>query len=164
MSPLYDNHFAGHFESADPRTPLHGAGGCVFPTVPAMRYCLRSNNATGLMAILNYTGILVIRPVVTLDMDFYQYQPVAPPPPFGVTRCVKVYNPVTEGYRWEVNINMGSGVCPMEWRIEKPFSACNVDVLLGARSCPGGIPPGSTGSTFTMYQVEYDGTCPLPPP
>lgn len=162
--PLYYDRFSGHFESADPRTPLHGAAGCIWPTVPAFRYCLKSDNATGVFWLLNFTGILVIRTTAAVDHDDYRYVPIAPPPPYNITRCRKVWNPLTTGYRWEVDMDLGSGLCPVSWRIERPNEKCNVNVILGARSCPSPPPLGSTGSTFRMLQVVYDEACPVPPP
>lgn len=158
--PLYDNHFAGHMESGDPRTPLHGAAGCVWPTVPAMRYLLISDDATGVFLPFKTTGALVARTIVTLDHDLYGYVPLAWPPLWNCTKCQKVSDPSTGGYRWQIEFNAGSGVCSVSIDKAFPEQKCNVTVPLGNYTCPGQVPAGQTGTTFRMEQVEWDEATP----
>lgn len=144
----------------DPRTPVHGAAGCVWPTVPAMRYVITSDNATGIFLPFNTFNALVIRPTVTVDHDLYAYQAIAWPPPWTLVYCRKVYDADTAGYRWQLQMHAGSGLCLVTIDKPFPFQKCNVEVPLGAHSCPNPIPPGTTGSTFRMVQVEFDDTEP----
>lgn len=158
--PKYADRFSGHLANGDPRTPLHGAGGCVWPTFPAQRYSILSSDASGVFQVFNFTPGLVIRLRTQPDHDIYEYVPFAVPPPWQITLCRKVYNPTTEGYRWELDMNAGSGICSVQWRVEFPFQKCNVDVTLGNKECAGGVPPGASGATFRMEQVEWDEVTP----
>lgn len=156
----YANRFAGHLDKDDPRTPVHGAAGCIWPTIPAQRYIVVSSDATGIFAPFILTPALVIRLRTQPDHDDYEYFPTSVPPPWTITRCVKVWNPTTRGYRWELDMNAGSGICDVSWRVEFPEQKCNVTVPLGNKICPGGIPPGQAGSTFRLEQVEWNKTSP----
>ena len=158
--PLYNDHFAGHMETQDPRTPVHGAAGCVWPTIPAQRYQVGSSNAWGVFAPFILTPALVIRLRTQPDHDAFGYFPTSVPPPWAITLCRKVWNPETGGYRWELDMNAGSGICAVEFRVEFPEQKCNVNVILGNQSCPGGTPAGSSGDTFGMKQVEWDAIAP----
>lgn len=160
MSPLYANRFAGHLTDGDPRTPLHGAAGCTFPTVPAFRYFFYSSNATGVWFPFRIFGALVIRPTDTVDHDFYAYAAVAWPPPWALEYCRKIKEPNGRGYRWQIAINAGSGACRTVWDIPYFEQKCNHTILLGDRECPEIPLAGSSGSNFRMYQVEYDEALP----
>lgn len=158
--PLYDDRFAGHMETDDPRTPLHGAAGCIWPTVPAWHLQVKSDDATGIFAVWNVTPALLVRLRTQPDHDFYEYFPTSVPPPWAITRAVKVWNPSTGGYRWELDMNAGSGICAVEFRVEFPEQKCNVTHVLGNKECPGSVPAGASGETFRLIQVEWDETNP----
>lgn len=155
---LYDDHFSGHLDHRDPRTPVHGAAGCTWPTIPAMRYLLKSENATGAWAVWNTSGTLLLRVALTPDHDQYDYVPAGTPPGWSITRARKSWNPSTEGYTWELFLNFGGSLCVVEIVIERPEEKCNVDVAIGDRSCPA--LPGSSGSSFSMRQVEWNDAVP----
>lgn len=158
--PKYADRFSGHMETDDPRTPLHGAAGCTWPTVPATRYLLKSDDATGVFLPLNFLGARVIRMVNTLDHDSYSFVPLAGPPTFTILLCRKVANKATGGYRWELDLDGFSGCGVLEIRVEFPAGKCNKTVPLGNWVCPLFPLAGSTGSTFRMLQIEYDQTDP----
>lgn len=160
MSPHAADQFTGHLFEGDPRTLCHGAGGCRFPTMPAMRYLLFSGNPTGLFTVWQFTPGLMIRMVDTVDHDLFAYVGVSIPPPFSLTLARKVYNPETWGYRWELDFDMGSGCSTIEFRIERPFEKCNQDVLLGTGHCMEHPEFGEFGDTFSMQQVKWDETQP----
>ena len=162
MSPLYANHFAGHLPEGDPRTPVHGAAGCVWPTVPAMRYYFTSDNATGIFLPFQVLGALVIRPTIAVDHNLFAYQAVVWPPPWALVYCRKVADPDSTGYRWQVQFHAGSGLCLVTIDIPFPNQGCNVTVPLGNQVCPIMGPAGQSGDTFRMEQVEFDDV--LPPP
>lgn len=160
MTPLYADRFAGHMPDGDPRTPLHGAAGCVWPTVPATRYLFTSDDATGIFLPFKLLGALVIRSVATVDHDLYSYISMAWAPPWELVYCRKVKDPSTSGYRWQIQMHAGSGLCLVTIDAPFPNQKCNVTVPLGAYECPFSVPPGTTGSTFRMEQVEFDETSP----
>lgn len=160
MSPHVDAQFSGHLWEGDPRSQVHGAGGCTWPTLPAMRYQLISDNATGIFFVWSLTPGLMVRMVNTVDHDLYKYVGVSIPLPFSLTRARKVYNPITWGYRWELDFEMGSGCSPILYRQERPLEKCNVNVLLGDGFCVEHPELGRFGSTFRMLQVKYDETEP----
>lgn len=156
---LYADRFSGHMDPADHRTPLHGAAGCVWPTVPPQRYYLTSGNATGVFVPFNLSGMLVARMVGSVDHNLYNYAQLGPFPGISLVRCEKHAQPDGIGYRWLVEIDAGSGCGIVSWDLDFPEQTCNRDVPLGNRSCPI-LPVGSTGSQMRMIQVEFDKSSP----
>lgn len=128
--------------------------------MPAMRYQLLSDNATGIFAIWNLTPALLIRNTDAVDHDVFWYIAMSVPWPFGVYLAQKVYTPETWGYQWQVNMIMGGCPSVIKWRIDRPLENCNRDVVLGDKGCPEHPEWGSTGSTFRMLQVVYNETTP----
>lgn len=160
MSPHVANQFTGHLPEGDPRTQCHGAGGCTWPSMPAMRYQLKSTNATRAFTIWNVTPGLIIRNSNDVDHDLWWLSGVSIPPPFSIYLAQKVYTPDTWGYQWQINIYMDPYPLPIEYRVDRPFENCNRSIVLGAKGMPGMPWLGTLGSTFTMYQVHYDKTVP----
>lgn len=152
----YSDRFAGHLDHLDPRTPVHGAAGCVWPTVPAMRYYLTSDDATGIFLPLNVSGILVMRMVTSVDHDDYRYVQFGPFPVISCPWFRKRKDPESTGYIWDIIINGSSGCGPdLVWEIHRPMETCNRTIEIGNKCCP--LLPGScTGSTFRAEQVEHD--------
>lgn len=153
--PLYADRFSGHLEAADFRTPLFGAAGCTWPTIPAQRYYLSSTNATGLLTVLNFTGILVIQNVPVVNHDDIQWVQFGPHP-FTVIKFRKLWVKERPGYNWELVLDIGSACGPaLTWTLERPIESCNRDVIFGNKACQN-APSWTTGSTFSAKQVEFD--------
>lgn len=157
--PLYDDHFSGHMESGDWRTPVTGAGGCIWPTVPPARWYLASTNATGLLFFLNITGLLCL-PSTEIAPNHDQFDWFGVGGPIAVTLCRKTYKPERPGYDFDVQLSVGSPCGgTLDFHVERGVEKCNRDILLGNQCCPS-QPTWCTGSTFTAYQVEFDHTTP----
>lgn len=158
--PLFDDRFSGHFNNGDPRTPLTAAGGCRWPTVPAARYRIVSDNATGFLTPLNTEGILISKVTLGLGHDLCNYaSDQIEPSPIGVTG-VKRFLPETGGYRWEFDFLVGSSCGIIETSTERPRETCNRAIVIGDYPCPLNPDLGRTGSTCRMLQVEFDATQP----
>jgi hypothetical protein len=153
MSPLYNDHFSGHMEGGDPRTPLTSAGGCVWPTVPAWRYKLSSDDATGVLQVLNWDSIIVQKDTPGIAHDYCNYTMIRGP--FGIFYAAldKLTAPDGDGYSW--NINIVAYFCgTLLKKINFKKRKCNHDFLIGNIWCPGY--EGATGDTFRAEQVEFD--------
>ena len=151
--------FQGHLSIEDPRSVTTVAGGCTWPTIPAYRYLLTSDNPVGPFGFLATTGLLVQSASPITDHDFGIWLgPVIPVP--GVTATVaKVKYEGTEAWMWIVGILVPT--CPLPaWGYFGPKTGkCNVDVTLGNIPCI--IPSiGETGSDLQMRQCEWDQTGP----
>jgi hypothetical protein len=153
MSPLYNDHFSGHMEGGDPRTPLTVAGGCVWPTVPAFRYKLSSDNATGILQILNWDSIIVEKNTPGIAHDHCNYAMIRGPVGIFYAAMDKLARPDRQGYTWHVTII--ASICGMLLKeIPFPRRKCNHNFVIGNIWCPGY--QGSTGDTFRAEQVEFD--------
>lgn len=160
MSPLYANRFAGHLRTFDPRTPLTAAGACIWPTVPAHRYLLKSEDATGVLLGLNTQGILIERTTVGIGHDTSQWSMIAGPPPILWALVFKETLPDRLSYRWTVAISASfCGILLKNWTLSR--RKCNVDFHIGNMPCVS--TSDETGPTFTAYQVEYASSEPPPP-
>lgn len=153
---LYDDRFSGHLSELDYRGPLHAAGGCIWPTIPAMRYYLWSNNATGIFLPLRTTGILVQQTTQDPNHDRMNWAPVYSPPLINCDLFRKTIWENRLGYTWDIEINAGSpcgGV--LVWKIEIAEQKCNVSVPIGNQPCVS-QPTWTTGDDFHADQVEFD--------
>lgn len=152
--------FNGHLDMADPRTPVHAAAGCTWPSIPAYRYLLVSANAYGVLAPLNTTGILVEQAGAGPSHDAMQYNMIAAPPPILFAILYKNWVEDPPGYEWDIGI-VASMCGILQTTLEFPIQKCNVDFTIGEMSCSGYY--GGTGSTFQAKQVEWNRTLPPPP-
>lgn len=154
--PLYANPFAGHLEGGDPRGPLSAAGGCTWPTIPAYRYWLISNDATGDLAFLNTDPIL-------LQFD-------SPQPAHNAAEWLllndhdyvdgaiaeKFFTQGDNTYRWQFEIEVIA--IPEEeliFGVIRNEEKCNRDIPL-PNVWAFDIDRGRTGDTFRMEQIEWD--------
>lgn len=155
--PRYNDYFRSHLFPGDPRTPLTAAGGCIWPTIPAHRYLLKSQDATGVLTGLNTEGILIEKVTPGEGHDSCQYLMIAGPVP--VTFCI-VWKHIAadrNGYRWTIGISAtGCGI--IEGEVIRPRETCNRDFLIGSLGCS--MTSDHTGATFTAYQVVFDETNP----
>lgn len=162
MSPLHDNRFAGHLQAADPRGPLSAAGGCVWPTVPAFRYQLRSNDATQELRFLNHRPILLqfSGPQPSHDAAPWFLARVHPDVPFAV--AIKQYTPGESTYKWSFSIGVDEFPGnPLVFFVVRPIETCNRTIPLPNVEAwdPAS---GETGNTFRMEQVEWNRESPPP--
>ena len=84
--PTYHNRFRGHMRLGDPRTPVSGAGGCTWPTVPPYRIMLYSRNPTGEWGFLAKEPIVLQYDLPTATHDYVVWYPLKLPT--VVYRCL----------------------------------------------------------------------------
>ena len=155
--PLYDNHFAGHYETGDPRTPVTAGAGCVWPTVPAHRYLLKSTTATGILLGLNTQGILVEKGSPGPAHDECIFNMIDGPAPILFASIRKRWLSSIDGYAWDIGIVVS--ICGgLEKTLDFPHQTCNRDFEIGNMPCP--LTSDETGPDFTAYQVEWNHTTP----
>lgn len=158
--PLYADPFAGHIEDMDPRGPLSAAGGCTWPTIPAYRYQLISDDATGDWAFLNTDPIL-------LQFD-------SPQPAHNAAEWIlhgdnhyvdsaiaeKFYKQGDNTYRWAFEIEIESlPEAALVFGVIRDVESCNRDIPL-PNVWAFDIDRGRTGDTFRMEQIEWDKEAP----
>lgn len=152
--------FKGHFESADPRNVLWGAGGCTWPTVPPFRLRVGSENASGDWALLKTSGVLLeASPVI--DHDDVTWIGV-PPFPDDVTGMWiwRHYDKTAQTVRWILFIDHNGQ--PEALQITDTFlpGPGNVNVLLENSDWPY-APIADPGTPISLWQVYFDETQPL---
>lgn len=154
MSPLYADRFAGHYFTGDPRTPVQGAGGCVWPTVPPYRVQFSSTTATGQWEFLRYTPVIFQQVESPFHHNLLTYEMIEQPGPVYAWTLYKTHTrSLFPEWEWQMCIML------IGWPDEVCFAKsktgkCNVDVVWGNLSIPYGA--GLTGATFTQFQVVYD--------
>lgn len=158
--PLYDDHFSGHLETEDPRGPLSAAGGCRWPTCPAYRYWLISDDATGDLAFLNTDPILIqfTGPQPSHDSAKWILHGANP----FITSAVaeKLFDQGDTTYRWLFDVNViAIPEAPLTFGVVRNVEKCNRDIPL-PNTWAFDIDRGVTGDTFRMEQVEWDKTKP----
>lgn len=147
--------FRGYFRRGDPRGPMFGSQGAVWPTVPAYRYRLGSENATGSWEFLKTTGILV-EFAQEIGNFITAWRPIADEPPcFDDLSLTREWIPVLMMTYWRLRISTPCTLLP--WQVVKVRGAgrANTDIKLGLMRTPLG-PPGTPGSKLMAYQVEFD--------
>lgn len=152
------NPFRGHSRTTDPRTPLWGAGGSVFPTTPAYRYRLGAEHATGHWVFLRSTGVLF-----TLHGEMFhnygQYRHsegvIAP---FQWMRLQRHFRAVTDDVLWVITYKLcQEAALYTTWWI-RGREKTNVNMSF-AWQTPYPDIPGHPGIS-TLYQVEHDDRLP----
>ena len=156
--PKYANHFAGHIEHGDPRTPVTAAAGCLWPTMPAHRYLLTSQDASGMFLALNTVGVLFSKSTVGPGHDLCQWSGMGMPPPFVIAIAIKQAAPNKQTYTWTVTLSaLGVGLAIKT--VEFPLGDCNLDRLIGLFGFANPF-LGNTGFSCQLQQVEFDHTEP----
>lgn len=154
--PHVDEQFTGHVPTGDPRSLLTGAFGCIWPTMPAFRYRIQSDDATGLWSPWNDGGALVelITPIGQHDLPAWELLEATPP--FEFVRWTK--QPSSNellGYFWQLWWKRSDDPLNILVFHAQPQSKCNVDVPLPNFSA-GPSFPGSFGNTARADQVVFD--------
>jgi hypothetical protein len=160
-----ENPFQGSMHPDDPRDLIFGCGGCSWPSVPAWKLFLCSNDATGLLSFFNTTGVLcTIRPS-HIDPNNMQWD--LEEGPISVLDAFVLKNRFNDpyGYGFAVAVTGLWGV--METSARWPEQNCNITHWLPEATVTFGLLSGSTGETFRIKQVLWDdvrppGGWPLP--
>lgn len=151
--------FKGHFEPADPRNVIWGAGGCSWPTVPPYRLRLGSEAAQAPWGLLKTNGILYQARVGSTHDDV-TWDSISNLPPFLDASWVwKHYDRQAQDIRWTVFFN-NPGVA-YSWEITQLIPApqrCNDTVELD--NWEWSYPYPSPGSPLTLWQVYFNETQP----
>lgn len=156
---LYADRFAGHLDPDDVRTPVYGAGGCTWPTIPAWKYYLASSNAYGIFAPLTSQGILLESSDLEAHDDHEWHWVSGPTPPFYNATMRKIWYPASLQFQWRITLHVTTCGAAMEWIIDEDIRKCNYNIPLTDRTC-GTHAFSGTGSHFTAYQVEWDSSKP----
>lgn len=158
--PKVENRFAGHMETGDPRSPVFAAGGCTWPTVPALKYRAQSDNASGSLSQLDGNGLLL--PLITFphDHDVSVWQFTAATGDIEFINATKFGgSPFGPGYKWRIDIKIRGDFFIIIKEVLFPTQKCNVDVHIG-NIVARGPSVGETGDTFAINQVEWDQVLP----
>lgn len=154
--PLFDDHFKGHLETGDPRGPLSAAGGCVWPTIPAFRYWLISNDATGDLAFFNTDPVLIQFNSTQPAHDLAGWILHGVNPNVGLAFAEKVFTQGRTTYRWRFFITViAIPEAPLLFETIRNVEKCNRDIPL-PNVWAFDIDRGVTGDTFRMEQIEWD--------
>jgi hypothetical protein len=152
------NPFRGHLRTTDPRNPLWGAGGSVFPTTPAYRYRLGSEHATGHWVLLRAAGVLfTLHGEMTHDFGEYRHSEGVIPP-FQWMRLTRWFIPTYDRVHWTLSYKLCEAVEIWYTYWIRAREKTNVNMEF-EWSTPLPPIPGSPGIS-TLYQVEHDGRLP----
>lgn len=155
----YFHRFDGHLEHTDFRTCVTGAGGCTWPTIPAVKYLITSDNPQGAFGFLATDGILVGRATENVEHDFTIWQ--GPLNVVPVTFCflAKAMFPDAVSWQWALTIKIP--LCPLTTGgVFGPFSGrCNRNFAFDNMVCSESS-VGETGNDLQIQQVEWDQVVP----
>lgn len=146
--------FSGHFSPGDPRTPVTAAGGCTWPTVPAYRYLLVSDNATGILSFLNTEGILYQQSGTPPGHDEMLWTGIILGQEIQSTRLIRSYPTVQGNIMWNLYLHHQDCYFEMVTSGTQKPGKCNVDVPLYEFDCLWA--EGTSGDTVRLLQVEWD--------
>lgn len=152
---LYDDRFAGHLDSLDPRTPLFAPGACDWPTIPAYRYMIVSDDATSVMSVLNTTGILIEHRDIGGGVNLTQWDGPKNIVPVTLCLCTKTWVDSGADSLWQFLI-VWPFVGALLFSFTRSLGPCNVPMAIGDRAITGVPSAGSTGASCRMLQVEWD--------
>lgn len=154
-----DDRFSGHLDNLDPRTPIFASGACDWPTIPAYRYMLVSDDAIGIMDFLNTDGILIEHMWTGGGIHLTQWSGPLNLVPVTVALFVKEWEDSNDHSDWRFLISF-LGFGPIGGSFVRPQGPCNVPMTLGNYQIPTCPSCGETGATFRMLQVEHDQVLP----
>jgi hypothetical protein len=155
--PLYGNRFAGHIPNGDPRTPLTGAVGCIWPTFPPRKWRLWCTAAQGILTDLNYPGLLLEWQSTDPAHDLCSWRVISPPP--AIWYCVlnkQEWNGPEGAFIYDLTIHFYT--CILSALLYRPEERCNRDYLVGNLVCD--YTGDQTGNDLALYQVEFNQTMP----
>lgn len=150
----YADRFSGHLSPDDPRTPVTAAGGCTWPTIPAYRYWLTSDDATGIFSFLNTEGILYQQSGTPPGHDRMKYTGIKLTGWTPSTYLIRDYSAEFNNIMWHLYLHHKD--CYFEINssgIQQP-GKCNVDIPIFEFDCLWGN--GTSGKTCRLEQVEFD--------
>lgn len=153
----YANRFAGHMHPDDPRTPLQGAAGCTWPTVPAFRFKLRTENAYGLLTFWNYNNALLQQQPGSHEHNELWW--LGSNLPLGCSYLIvgKHYTHPASIFTWTVALILTGPYTLISVEVPFEFGVCNRDWPIGDFTSPF-LPDSGMGSTCRLTQVEFDKT------
>lgn len=158
--PHVADQFSGHLFPGDPRGPLTGAYGCIWPTFPAMRYQIHSEDATDNWDVWNDGGALVGLSSPIGEHDSPTWQLIGPQPPFEFVTWEKLPDSTElDGYFWQLTWKLISDPLILLDELHVDRQKCNVNVALPDWSS-GPSFPGSFGLTARADQVLWNKTEP----
>lgn len=158
MSPKYADRFEGHMPVGDPRTPLTGSAGCVWPTVPAWNYLVVSDDATGVLSFLNTLGIQLKPHATQRDFDDFRWSLNGGVPPVVNPELMKTE--LTDPYGYRLTFTATTVWGTFQSVTDFTERVCNCCHPLTRTTVGFPIPLGDTGDTFRLLQVEFDETRP----
>ena len=162
MTPTVADPFKGHLANGDPRGPLSVAGGCVWPTVPAVRYWIISDDATIDLAFFN-TDPVVLEFVSTPPAhNFGRWNLLGEHPYVSEATAVKFFSQGNAYYGWGFNITVDAiSGAHLIFNLFRPVETCNRDIPL-PNTWAVNPSHGVTGDTFRFEQIEWDQEAPPP--
>lgn len=154
--PKYANRFAGHMPTDDPRGPLSAAGGCTWPTCPAYRYWLISDDATGDLAFFNTDPVVIQFTSPQPAHDVAGYSLIVANPFVALALAVKTFVQPNDTYTWSFLVIVNAiPEAFLTFGIIRDIETCNRDLPL-PNTWAFDIDRGVTGDTFRMEQIEWD--------
>jgi hypothetical protein len=153
---LFLNKFAGHMPEGDPRTPLAAAGGCTWPTCPAFRYAILSDDATEELAFFNTTPVIIQFVGPWPSHNLAGWSLIIPHPDVVLALATKSFTQGESTYRWAFGIDVDEFPGhPLLFSTDRPLETCNRTIPLPNVEAfdPAS---GETGDTFRMEQVVWN--------
>ena len=145
--------------TGDPRTLLHAAGGCNWPTVPAYRYGFKCPTGTGPWSVLNNAYMVFEFRGAGPDHDLAYWDAFILPLAFTRGIIVKQRQPGTNNYTWTLEVEWGVlGNISIKTVPGDP-DGCNENVLVPHMVFPL-IPGFESGDDSSLIPVEFDDTEP----
>lgn len=134
------------------------AGGCKWPTVPAYRYLVCSDDATGVYLPLNTSTVILEMDLDVAEHEHGIWEPLGYPPWLYYCQLEKFYirskHPQFD-YFLRIMLTL---VGRQEIAFIPLTGKCNVDIPIGDQI--GGPLRGRVGRTFRLRQVEFDALMP----
>lgn len=161
--PLYTDRFSGHMPVGDPRTPLHGAGGCDWPTVPPRRWALYAPLAWGWVAAWATQHVLLEWSNVGVAHDDCWWYMIDGPSIVGDATIRKRWLRDPRKIQYDIVVSTDSICGVFTWKLTQNEEACNRKFRLSGQDCYLEPELGGTGKFVDMRQVEFDAT-EAPPP
>lgn len=148
--------FDGHFDGDDPRWVTTAAGGCTWPTIPAHRYMLMSDNATLSWWHLRFPWALFQRTSPASSHDQCTWGLYSTTYPITWAWFDRLWIPAEQRIKWHVEIMTIDCYFPAIADFYTEPGACNGEVQLGDMTCIAAL--GSTGDHMKLIPVQFDKT------
>lgn len=159
--PHVDDRFSGHFNTGDPRTPLHSARSCIWPTVPPFHWRMEVDSAYGFLACLWPDTLFLERPGILHDHDLTEWSPVVHPPCIRFCSFRKIWIEESKRTMYTLFFVMQAIFWPVTFTWFEGEHACNRDWELGDWHHDLWPPlPPSGFTNAVLRQVEWGETYP----